>query len=290
MNFTADVYLIQLLHGCVYGMLLFLVASGLTLVLGMMGVLNIAHGAFYMLGAYIAYTISLSLHSFWPSLIAVPLIAGIIAFLIERFLLRRTYGFGHNVQLMLTFGLLFIMTETVRLVWGSNPLTLQPPEILSGSVLVAGAKYPVYRLFMLAVSFIVLIGMSILLLRTRIGIMIRASVTNSNMVEALGNNVPRLFAGVFIGGVMLAAFAGVIATPFMSIYPGIANEALLDCFVIIVVGGLGSLLGALVASLMLGQLQSFGVLWLPSLVVVFQFLLMAVVFVFKPTGLFGEKK
>ncbi len=290
MNFAFDVYLIQLLHGFVYGMLLFLVASGLTLVLGMMGILNIAHGAFYMIGAYLAYTVSVSIGNFWSSLLAAPLAAGVLAYLIERFLLRRTYRFGHNVQLLLTFGLLYIMIEATRLIWGTNPLTLQPPALLAGSILVAGSKYPVYRLFILGVSFLVLVGMAVLLRRSRIGIMIRAAVTHADMVEALGNNVPRMFAGVFVGGVMLAAFAGVIAAPFMSINPGIANEVLLDCFVIIVVGGLGSLVGALVASLMLGQLQSFGVLWLPSLVVVFQFLLMATVFIFRPTGLFGEKK
>ena len=290
MGYSIEIYTIQAIHGFVYGMLLFLVASGLTLVFGMMGVLNLAHASFYMLGAYFAYSVTNYLGSFWLSLLICPLIVGSLGVLIERFFLRKTYKGGHLPQLLLTFGLFFIFGELVRIVWGTVPLSVPAPRILSGDIPIAGMAYPIYRLFILGFSFLVLLGMALLLMRTRIGIIIRAAVSDSDMVEALGNNVPIVFMGVFGGGAALAAVAGVIAAPFLTTYLGMAGEVLFDCFVVIVVGGFGSLLGAFVASLMIGELQSFGILWIPRLALIFQFLLMAVVLVVRPTGLFGEKE
>jgi branched-chain amino acid transport system permease protein len=290
MGYSIEVYLIQAMHGLVYGMLLFLVTSGLTLVFGMMGVLNLAHACFYMLGAYFAYTITLHLGSFWWSLLICPLIVGALGIFIERFLLRKAYKGGHLLQLLLTFGLFFIITELVRLIWGSSPLSVPPPKIFAGDITFAGMTYPTYRLFIFGFSFLVLFAMTLLLMRTRIGIIIRAAVSDADMVEVLGSNVPKVFMSVFGGGAALAGVAGVIAAPFLSIYLGMGNEVLLDCFVVIVVGGFGSLLGAFIASLMIGELQSFGILWIPRLALVFQFLLMAVVFIVRPTGLFGEKE
>ena len=285
-----DIYAIQALHGLVYGMLLFLVSSGLTLVLGMMGVLNLAHAAFYMLGAYFAYTVTIHLGSFWLSLIIAPLIVGTLGIGIEHFTLRKVHKSGHVSELLLTFGLFYVFAELVTIIWGSNPLRIPLPVLLTGEIPLMGTTYPVYRIFILGVSFLILIGMALLLLRTRIGILIRAAVSDADMVDVLGTNVPRVFRGVFGGGAALAALAGVIAAPFLSTYPGMGLDILLDCFVVIVVGGFGSLLGAFVTSLMLGQLQSFGVLWIPRLALVFQFLLMAVVLIIRPTGLFGEKQ
>ena len=290
MGIPVETYLLQMLHGLVYGMLLFLVTSGLTLVLGMMGVLNIAHGAFYMLGAYLAYTVTLACGSFWWSLLISPIIVGILGFLTERFLLRKTYRGGQHGQLMITFGLFFILTELIRAIWGSSPLPIQAPYLLAGNIPLLGSTYPIYRLFLLGISFLVLLGMVMLLTRTRIGIIIRASVTGANMVEALGTNVPMVITGVFTVGVMLASFAGVIASPFLSVHLGMAREILLDCFVIIVIGGIGSIAGAFVSSLMIGEVQSFGIFWIPSLALVLEFLLMIGVFIFRPTGLFGEKE
>ncbi len=290
MDLSIGIYLIQATQGLVYGMLLFLVASGLTLVLGMMGVLNVAHAVFYMLGAYFAYSLTLYLGSFWLSLVISPLIVGALSILIERFLIRKTYKGGHHQQLLLTFGLFFILGELVRVIWGTAPLDVATPELFTGSIPLMGMTYPTYRLFILGFSFLVLLGMAFLLSRTRIGIVIRAAVSDAEMVDVLGVNTPVFFTGVFGGGAILAALAGVIAAPFLSVYSGMGLDALLDCFVVIVVGGFGCLLGAFIASLMIGQLHSFGILWVPKLAIVFQFLLMAVVLIIRPTGLFGEKE
>jgi branched-chain amino acid transport system permease protein len=290
MDLPLSIYAIQALHGLVYGMLLFLVASGLTLVFGMMGVLNMAHASFYMLGAYLAYSIAATTGNFWLSLLVAPVVVGVLGIVIERFLLRRAYRGGHLTELLLTFGLFFIFGEVVRLIWGGSPLSVPVPPMLAGDLPLAGMAYPVYRLFILGFSVLVLVGMAFALMRTRIGIVIRAAVSDPQMVEALGTNVPRVFMGVIGGGAALAAMAGVIAAPFLSLSLGMGNEVLLDCFVVVVVGGFGSLLGALVASLMIGELQSFGILWIPRLALIFQFLLMAAVLVVRPTGLFGEQE
>ena len=290
MSYSIGIYAIQAIHGLVYGMLLFLVASGLTLVFGMMGVLNLAHASFYMLGAYLGYSIMQYLNNFWLSLLIAPFIVGILGALIERLLIRKAYQGGHLAQLLLTFGLFYIFSEFIRLVWGSSPLSVPPPAIFSGNIPLGAMTYPIYRLFIVAFAAAVLLGMALMLMRTRIGIVIRGAVSDPEMVEALGTNVPVVFMGVFGGGAALAAAAGVIAAPFLSVYLGMGNDVLLDCFVVIVVGGFGSLFGALIASLMIGELQSFGILWVPRLAMVFQFLLMAVILVTRPTGLFGEKE
>lgn len=290
MDISIDIYLIQLTHGLVYGMLIFFVASGLTVVFGMMGVMNIAHTAFYMLGAYIAYTVTVYLGNFWLSLLIGPPIIGILAVMIERFLLRKTYKIGHLPQLLVTLGAFYILVEVVIIIWGSNPLPVPVPTILAGDLPFMGKTYPIYRLFILGFSFLTLLGMALVLMKTRIGIIIRAAVSDADMVDSLGNNVPMVFMGVFGGGAALAGLAGVIAAPFLSTYPGLGFDMMLDCFVVIVIGGFGSLLGAFVAALMIGELQSFGILWIPRLALVFQFVLMAVVLILRPTGLFGEKE
>jgi branched-chain amino acid transport system permease protein len=287
---TASIYMIQAMHGLVYGMLLFLVASGLTLVFGMMGVLNLAHAAFYMLGAYLAYTVTVYLGNFWLSLILAPLIVGVLGALIQRFLLRKAHKGGHVAELLLTFGVFYVLSELVRLIWGSNPLPVSVPPLLTGDIPFMGMTYPIYRLFILLFSAIILTGMALVLMRTRIGILVRAAVSDGDMVDALGTNVPVVFMGVFGGGAALAALAGVIAAPFLSVFPGMGLDVLLDCFVVIVIGGFGSLFGAFIASLTIGELQSFGILWFPRLAMVFQFLLMAIVLIVRPTGLLGEKE
>lgn len=289
MGTSADILAIQAMHGLVYGMLLFMVASGLTLVLGMMGVLNIAHVAFYMLGAYLAYSLSQFFHSFWLSLIISPLIVAALSIVIERFFLRKTYKEGHLPQILLTFGLFFIFSEVVRLIWGNQNFRMPEPTLFSGDITLWGKTFPLYRLFLLGFSLATFLAMALLLGRTRIGIIIRAAVSDADMVEALGNNIQRYFIGVFAFGAFLAALAGVIAAPLLTIFSGMGDQVLLDCFVIIIVGGFGSLLGAFIASLMIGQLQSFGILWIPELAIVFEFLLMAVVLIIRPTGLLGEE-
>jgi branched-chain amino acid transport system permease protein len=287
--FPLSVYATQGLHGIVYGMLLFLVSSGLTLVFGMMGILNIAHAAFYMLGAYLAYTTVQVTGNFWLSLVLAPLVVGALGALVERWLLRRTHAFGHAYELLLTFGLFFMIGEAVKWIWGNYPLQVPVPTGLTGSVPFMGSQYPIYRLFILAVSSVICVGMAIALLRTRIGIVIRSAVSDAEMVGALGVNTPLVSLGVFATGSALAAVAGVIAAPFLQADLSMGATILVDMFVVIVIGGFGSLLGALLASLMIGALQSFGILWFPEFALVFQFLLMAVVLIVRPQGLFGEK-
>lgn len=285
-----EMYMIMTIHGLVYGMLLFMVASGLTLVFGMMGVLNLAHGTFYMMGAYIGYSLAVATKSFWVALLISPLIVGIIGMIIERLLLRKVYARGHLSELLLTFGLFYVLGQTVQIIWGTTPLRLEAPQILAGNIQLFLGSYPVYRLFILFFSGMILIALSTLLMKTRVGILVRAAVSDPEMVDALGTNSNRLFMGVFSGGAALAGIAGVVAAPFLSVYPNMQLDVLVDCFVVIVIGGFGSILGALIASVFIGELQSFGILWFPRFALVFQFLLMAIVLIIRPTGILGEKE
>ena len=278
------------LHGLAYGGLLFLVSAGLTLVFGMMNVLNFAHAAMYMLGAYFSYALLQETGQFWLSLMVCPILLFIIGALIERFLLRRVHIFGHVHELLLTFGLAYIITEIVKWVWGNFPLAVNVGGFLNETVEIIGITYPVYRIFIFACAVLVGSIMALILYKTRLGIILRAAVNDSEMVNALGFNVPLVFMGVFAFGAALSGFAGVIAGPLLSTFPGMANEILLDAFVVIVVGGFGSLGGAVVAALIIGELQSFGVLLFPKLSIALVYLLMAVVLIVKPSGLFGEKQ
>ena len=281
---------VQALHGLVYGMLLFLVASGLTLIFGMMGVLNFAHGALYMLGAYFSWSILHWTGNFWLSLAIAPVLVGVVGVVIERFLLRKVHVFGHAHELLLTFGIAYIVEELVKIFWGNEPLRVQLPAILTGSVSLLGIEYPVYRLFILLVSSLVFVILFVVLFKTRAGIIVRAAVVNKQMVDALGFNVPLIFVLLFGLGGWLAGLAGVIGGPYLITNPAMASTIIIDLFVVVVVGGLGSIQGALVASLLIGQLQSVGILFLPEFATFFEFLLMALVLVFRPHGLMGEAK
>ena len=278
------------LHGLAYAGLLFLVSAGLTLVFGMMNVLNFAHAAMYMLGAYFSYTLLQATDQFWLSLMVCPILLFVVGALIERFLLRRVHAFGHVHELLLTFGLAYIITEVVKWVWGNFPLAVNIGGFLGDTVEIVGITYPVYRIFIFVCAVFVGTVMALILYKTRLGIILRAAVNDSEMVNALGFNVPLVFMGVFAFGAALSGFAGVIAGPLLSTYPGMAHEILIDAFVVIVVGGFGSLGGAVIASLIIGELQSFGVLLFPKLSVALVYLLMAVVLIVKPSGLFGEKQ
>lgn len=278
------------LHGLAYAGLLFLVSAGLTLVFGMMNVLNFAHAAMYMLGAYFSYTLLQATDQFWLSLMVCPILLFVIGALIERFLLRRVHVHGHVHELLLTFGLAYIITEVVKWVWGNFPLAVNIGGFLGDTVEIIGITYPVYRIFIFVCAVFVGTVMALILYKTRLGIILRAAVNDSEMVNALGFNVPLVFMGVFAFGAALSGFAGVIAGPLLSTYPGMAHEILIDAFVVIVVGGFGSLGGAVVASLIIGELQSFGVLLFPKLSLALVYLLMAAVLIVKPSGLFGEKQ
>ena len=284
-----ETFVIQFIHGLVYGLLLFLVASGLTLVFGMMSVLNIAHVSFYMLGAYLSYTMFKAVGNFWFALIICPILVAFLGILMERFILRRVHAAGHVQEFVVTFGILFALNEAIIWIWGSENLSVPAPSAFSGSLTIVGNIYPTYRLFILCFSLIILGFLAFILMKTRLGITVRAMVSDREMAEALGTNTPFMFLLVMGIGSWLAGLAGVIAAPFLSISSGMGLDFLTDCFIVTVTGGLGSLLGAVVASFLIGQLSSFGVLFMPRFAIVFAFLLMAAVLVIKPSGLFGEK-
>jgi branched-chain amino acid transport system permease protein len=250
---------ISLLNGISYGLLLFLLSSGLTLILSMMGVLNVAHASFYMLGAYVGYTLN-QYANFWVALIIAPVIVGTLGAVVEKYGLRRLHKLGHISELLFTFGITFITVELVQLFWGRNALPFHPPLLLEGvAFIVFNTNLPIYKLFMMLVSILVLGVLLLCLHKTRIGLIIQASLTHPEAVQALGHNVPQVFMGVFGGGVALAALAGVIAGPAFITDPAMASSVGPIIFVIIVIGGMGSLLGAFIASLLVGCLQNFAV-------------------------------
>jgi branched-chain amino acid transport system permease protein len=289
MEFDLSTIMITGLHGLVYGVLLFLVASGLSIVFGMMGVLNLAHASFYMLGAYIGYSVLGITGNFWLSLVLGPLAAAAAGSLTQRFLLRPLREAGHLFELLLTIGLSLVILEVVKWGWGTEPLPIRIPPVLDGSMQIFGSTYPVYRLFVFFFGLAVLGSLALVLFKTNLGMIVRAAITDPVMVSALGTDTPMVFNTVFALGTGLAGLAGVIAGPILGIYPGMAQVVAIDAFVVVVVGGLGSLLGAIVASFMIGELQSFGVLFFPEFSLILIFLIMAVVLCIKPRGLFGEK-
>jgi branched-chain amino acid transport system permease protein len=315
---VAELVIISTLNGVLYGLLLFLMASGLTLIFSMMGVLNFAHASFYMLGAFFGFQIS-RWAGFWAALILAPLLVGIAGALVERFGLRNVHRHGHVAELLFTFGLAFVLEELVQIVWGKAPLDFRVPAALDFSAFtVFSTTYPAYKLFMLAVSIAIFAGLFIMLTRTRIGLIVQAALTHPHMVAHLGHNVPLIFMCVFGVGAALAGIAGVIAGPWLVTQSSMAALLGPILFVIIVVGGLGSLKGALLASLLIGLMQTFAVainlslsdvfagtgfspqprtllydLWRVSvaqIAPILPYLLLVLVLVFKPTGLFGTRE
>ena len=251
--------IVSILNGVIYGLLLFMVSAGLTLVFGMMGVLNFAHASFYMLGAYLAYTLS-GLFNFWVGLVVAPLIVAGIGMLIERFMLRRVHQFGHAHELLLTFGIAFICEELVKLFYGNFPVNYRvPPELNFAAFRLFNTDYPLYRIFIGLIALAMFAVLFALLTRTRIGIIVRGAERLPKMAEALGHNVPLVFMGVFGTGAALAGLAGAVAGAFFPTNPNMAIELGVIVFVVVVVGGLGSLAGSLVASLMIGVFTSFAV-------------------------------
>jgi branched-chain amino acid transport system permease protein len=254
-----EFFTISLLNGISYGLLLFMLSSGLTLIYSMMGVLNFAHASFYMLGAFFAFTTT-QFVGFWPALLVAPLLVGVMGAIFERYFLRKVHAFGHVPELLITFGLAFILLELVQLVWGRASVDYRIPPALDGPLFtVYGTQFPIYRAFMMLVALFMLVSVWLLLTRTRIGLVIQAALTHSDAVEALGHNVPRVFMLVFGGGAALAGLAGVIGGNAFVTEPGMAATVGSIIFVVVVVGGLGSLGGALLASLLIGIVQTFAV-------------------------------
>ena len=244
-----------LLNSLVYGLLLFMLSVGLTLIFGMMGVLNLAHASFYMLGAFLAYTISIRL-GFWVALLVVPLLVGGIGAVVERYGLRTVHKHGHVAELLFTFGLAFIIGEVVPLIWGRNPVPYRVPASLDFSLFsIGGNAYPAYRLFMMGVAIAMFLALFLALARTRLGLVVRAALTHPDMVGMLGHDVPKVFTLVFGAGCALAGLAGVIAGNAYTTEPGMARSLGAIVFAVVVMGGLGSIWGALVASLLIGFVQ-----------------------------------
>jgi len=291
--------LVQTLNGISYGLLLFMLSSGLTLVFSLMGVLNFAHASFYMLGAYFAYQISTKI-GFWPALVVAPLLVGAIGMLIERWGLRQVHKHGHVAELLFTFGLAYLIEEAVHLVWGRSAVDYRVPPDLDGPLFsIFTSQYPIYRGFMMLVSVAMLVSIWLALTRTRIGLVIQAALTHPQTVEALGHNVPRVFMLVFGGGTALAGLAGVIGGNAFVTEPGMAASVGPIIFVIVVVGGMGSLAGAFIASLLIGCMQTFAVAldWnlvggikMSQVAPVLPYLLMVLLLIFRPTGLMGTRE
>ena len=254
-----EFFTISLLNGLSYGLLLFMLSSGLTLIFSMMGVLNFAHASFYMLGAYFAFSVT-ELIGFWPALIIAPLLVGLLGAGFEKYCLRRVHKFGHVPELLITFGLSYILLEMVQLAWGRSSVDYRVPIELSGPLFTLyGTQFPIYRGFMMLVALLMLLAVWLLLTRTRIGLVIQAALTHPDTVESLGHNVPRVFMMVFGGGSALAGLAGVIGGNAFVTEPGMAATVGSVIFVVVVVGGMGSLAGAFLASLLIGIVQTFAV-------------------------------
>src|SRR3954454_24533390 len=310
-----EFFFVTLLNSLSYGLLLFMLSSGLTLIFSMMGVLNFAHASFYMLGAYFAYQTGLYA-GFWPALFIAPIIVGALGAATERFGLRTVHKFGHVAELLFTFGLAYVIEEVVHLIWGRAPVDYRIPGQLDFTLFTLyTTQYPAYRGFMMLVSVGMLLALYLGLTRTRIGLVIQASLTHPDMVESLGHNVPRVFMLVFAGGAALAGLAGVIGGNAFITEPGMAAAVGSIVFVVVVVGGMGSLAGAVVASLGIGILQTFMVGWdysildlfralgirppaatnvtrlsLTQLAPIMPYLLMVAMLILRPRGLLGARE
>ena len=313
-----EFYTISLLNGVSYGLLLFMLSSGLTLIFSMMGVLNFAHASFYMLGAYFAYSVT-TLVGFWPALLLAPLLVGVVGALFEKYCLRRVHKFGHVPELLITFGLSYIILELVQLVWGRSAMDYRVPQALDGPLFTLfGTQFPMYRAFMMLVAVLMLVAIWLLLTRTRIGLVIQAALTHPETAEALGHNVPRVFMLVFGGGAALAGLAGVIGGNAFVTEPGMATTVGSVIFVVVVVGGMGSLAGAFLASLLIGVLQTFAVaidgslmslvkmlgmmvtpetfgyavlkLKVSQVAPILPYLLLVLMLIFRPKGLLGKRE
>jgi branched-chain amino acid transport system permease protein len=285
-------YVILMLDGISRGLLYFLIASGLTLTFGVMGIINFAHGAFFMIGAYLTSTLMSVLAgvmgSFWIAVIGSALIAGIIGAFLERFLIRRIYDSEHVYQLLLLFGLVLILDGLVIEVWGGQPRSIIQPSYLMGAISISGKSFPIYSLFILFLSLAIALFLYLVLDHTSLGKACRATSMDREMTSVLGINVRNVYMLFFGGGIGLAALTGGIGTCFRAVTPAMGTEILVILFVIIVIGGLGSLKGALVGAVLLGIVESFFWRYLPEIAMMIPYALMAVVLMARPQGLYGQ--
>jgi branched-chain amino acid transport system permease protein len=284
-----DLFVAQLLNGLVYGVLLFLMAAGLSLIFGLMNVVSLAHGSFFMLGAFIGLAVFKQTGNFWLALILAPIPVTILGMLMEVAFLRPLYKRGHMDQVLLTFGFTFVFLDLVQTVWGRIVLRLPAPPSLQGTLHIGAGVFSAYRLFLIGFGFAIALLLWLLLERSRIGAMVRAGVDNATMASGLGANIPALFTGIFGFGVALAALGGIAAAPVLGLYPGMDSEILIPAFIVIVIGGMGSLRGAFIGSLLIGIADTFGKAYFQNIALFLIYLTMTAVLMVRPQGLFGIK-
>ena len=281
--------LIQTLNGVQYGLLLFLIASGLSIVFGIMGVINLAHGSFYMIGAYLAFSLTeLTGSLLYAILLGIPMTM-MLGFVVERLFIIHLYHRDHLQQVLLTFGLILIFNELQQIIWGGDPNSVPMPTMLTGAIPLSDTlSYPVYRLFLSGVCLVLAGAMYVVIQHTRLGMRIRAGASNRAMIEALGINIRLLYSIVFAIGVALAGTAGMLAAPVETVYPGMGEQILIVSFVVVVIGGIGSIRGAFIGALAIGLADVYGQVFLPDLASVAVYGVMAGVLLWRPTGLFGR--
>lgn len=284
-----NTFVIQLLNGLVFSLLLFLMAAGLSLILGLMDVVNLAHGGFYLFGGYIGLSMIRWLGNFWLALLVAPLVAGGVGLLLQILFLRRLQS-RHLDQVLFTFGLALIASDLIRWNWGAYVESVAPPPQLSGAVILLGNQFPIYRLSLIVFGALMAAALLLLMERTRIGATVRAGVSDSEMVSGLGIDIGLVFAGVFALGTGLAALAGVAAGPITSLYPGLDFEILILALVVVVIGGMGTLRGALLGALLVGMTDSLGKAIIPEFSLFVIFALMALVLLVRPQGLLGQRE
>src|SRR5882724_7260787 len=288
MDISLAAALPQIFTCLVLGMLFVLLAIGLSLIFGLMTVVNFSHGALYMLGAYFGFVLMGRTGSFLVALVLAPLLVGVFGLVVERFLIRPLYGRSPDDPLLLTFGLSLVLVEVARLIWGKIGLTLDPPRALAGAVNLGFTYFPTYRLFVIAVTALVLVGLWLFLEKTNVGLVIRAGSRDPLMVRALGFHLERIWFLVFGIGAGLAGLAGILAGPMRGAYAEMGVTIIIESFVVVVVGGMGSLVGAVVSGLLIGQVVSLTTFFAPKLAEIVVFITMAVVLLLRPSGLFGE--
>lgn len=286
---SVSVLAAQVFTGLVLGMIYVLLAIGLSLIFGLMTVVNFSHGAFYMLGAYFGFFVLGVTRNFWVALVVAPLLVGVFGLVVERVLIRPLYGRSPDDPLLLTFGLSLVLVEAARIIWGKIGLTLNPPRGLEGAVNLGFTMFPLYRLFVIGVTIVVLVGLWLFLTRTPVGLVIRGGSRDPLMVRALGFNLGRIWFLVFGIGSALAGLAGILAGPMLGAYAEMGVTMIIQSFVVVVVGGMGSLPGAIVAGLLIGQVVSLTTLFAPKLAEIMVFVFMAAVLLVRPSGLFGEE-
>ena len=278
----------QLFTGLVLGGILVLMATGLSLIFGLMAVVNFAHGSLYMLGAYFGVFLLAYTGSYWAALLLAPLMVGALGLLVESTMVRRLYGRGPDDPLLLTFGLSLALIEAVKLVWGKIGPVLDPPTVLASAVDLGFMRFPAFRLFVIAITVVVLLALWLFLEKTNVGLLVRAGTRDPLMVRALGIDLGRIRLLMFGLGTAMAGLAGILAGPIRGVYAEMGVEIIIDCFVVVVVGGMGSLVGAVVAGLLIGEIVSLTTFFAPKLTEIIVFIVMAVVLLVRPSGLFGE--